>query len=67
MRLPMVISAGAAVAAAFVTSVQADTFQVTTTAESGAGSLKQAILDGVAEWRHGPLTDDMSLVLVELR
>jgi PAS domain S-box-containing protein len=29
--------------------------------------MKQAILDGVAEWRHGPLTDDMSLVLVELR
>ena len=28
--------------------------------------MKQAILDGVAEWRHGPLTDDMSLVLVEL-
>jgi sigma-B regulation protein RsbU (phosphoserine phosphatase) len=29
--------------------------------------MKLAILDGVAEWRHGPLTDDMSLVLVELR
>jgi PAS domain S-box-containing protein len=29
--------------------------------------MKQAILDGVARWRHGPLTDDMSLVLVELR
>jgi PAS domain S-box-containing protein len=29
--------------------------------------MKQAILDGVAAWRHGPLTDDMSLVLVELR
>jgi len=29
--------------------------------------MKQAILDGVAQWRHGPLTDDMSLVLVELR
>jgi sigma-B regulation protein RsbU (phosphoserine phosphatase) len=28
---------------------------------------KQAILDGVAAWRHGPLTDDMSLVIVELR
>jgi len=28
---------------------------------------RPAILDGVAEWRHGPLTDDMSLVLVELR
>jgi len=29
--------------------------------------MKQAILDGVTKWRHGPLTDDMSLVLVELR
>jgi hypothetical protein len=45
MRLPMVISVGAAVAVAFVSSIQADTFPVTTTAESGPGSLKQAILD----------------------
>ena len=29
--------------------------------------MKQAILQGVAAWRHGPLTDDMSLVLVEIR
>jgi serine phosphatase RsbU (regulator of sigma subunit) len=29
--------------------------------------MKQAILQGVAVWRHGPLTDDMSLVLVEIR
>jgi serine phosphatase RsbU (regulator of sigma subunit) len=29
--------------------------------------MKQAILDGVSAWRHGPLTDDMSLVIVELR
>lgn len=29
--------------------------------------MKQAILDGVAGWRHGPLTDDMSLVIVEVR
>jgi PAS domain S-box-containing protein len=29
--------------------------------------MKQAILQGVAAWRHGPLTDDMSLVLVEVR
>ena len=29
--------------------------------------MKQAILDGVAAWRQGPLTDDMSLVIVELR
>jgi len=29
--------------------------------------MRQAILDGVAEWRHGTLTDDVSLVLVEVR
>ena len=29
--------------------------------------MKQEILQGVAAWRHGPLTDDMSLVLVEIR
>ena len=29
--------------------------------------MRQAILDGVAAWRDGPLTDDMSLVIVELR
>jgi len=29
--------------------------------------MKQAILDGVAAWRHGALTDDMSLVIVEIR
>ena len=29
--------------------------------------MKEAILHGVAGWRHGPLTDDMSLVIVELR
>jgi sigma-B regulation protein RsbU (phosphoserine phosphatase) len=29
--------------------------------------MKQAILDGVAAWRHGPHTDDMSLVIAELR
>jgi phosphoserine phosphatase RsbU/P len=28
---------------------------------------KQAILNGVTAWRHGPLTDDVSLVLVEVR
>jgi len=32
----------------------------------GVAQMKRAIMDGVAEWRHGPLTDDMSLVLVEL-
>ena len=29
--------------------------------------MRQAILDGVAAWRDGSLTDDMSLVIVELR
>lgn len=29
--------------------------------------LKQAILDGVTKWRHGPLSDDVSLVIVEVR
>jgi serine phosphatase RsbU (regulator of sigma subunit) len=29
--------------------------------------MRRAILDGVAAWRHGPLGDDMSLVIVEVR
>jgi PAS domain S-box-containing protein len=29
--------------------------------------MRQAILDGVTAWRHGPLADDLSLVIVELR
>jgi PAS domain S-box-containing protein len=29
--------------------------------------MRQAILDGVAAWSHGPLTDDLSLVIVEVR
>jgi sigma-B regulation protein RsbU (phosphoserine phosphatase) len=29
--------------------------------------MKQAILDGVTAWRHGPHADDMSLVIIELR
>jgi phosphoserine phosphatase RsbU/P len=29
--------------------------------------LKQAILNGVTTWRHGPLSDDVSLVIVEVR
>jgi PAS domain S-box-containing protein len=29
--------------------------------------MRQAILDGVAAWRHGPLVDDVSLVIVEVR
>ncbi|MGC2705093.1 MAG: PP2C family protein-serine/threonine phosphatase, partial [Candidatus Acidiferrales bacterium] len=30
------------------------------------GEMKQGILDRVAEWREGPPTDDVSLVLVEV-
>jgi phosphoserine phosphatase RsbU/P len=29
--------------------------------------MKQAILEGAAAWRHGPLADDVSLVIVEVR
>jgi PAS domain S-box-containing protein len=29
--------------------------------------MKQAILDGATAWRHGPLADDVSLVIVEVR
>ena len=29
--------------------------------------MRQAILDGVAAWSHGPLVDDVSLVIVEIR
>lgn len=29
--------------------------------------MRQAILDGVTAWRHGPPADDLSLVIVELR
>lgn len=29
--------------------------------------MRQAIVDGVTAWRHGSLTDDVSLVLVEVR
>jgi len=29
--------------------------------------MKQAILDGVAAWRHGPMVDDVSFVIVEVR
>ena len=29
--------------------------------------MQRAILDGVAAWRHGPLADDVSLVIVEVR
>ena len=36
-------------------------------AERTLGEMKQAILDGVAAWRYGPLADDVSLVIVEVR
>ena len=29
--------------------------------------MRQAIIDGVAAWRHGPFADDVSLVIVEIR
>lgn len=29
--------------------------------------MKQTILDGVTAWRHGPFTDDMSLMIIEVR
>jgi phosphoserine phosphatase RsbU/P len=29
--------------------------------------MKQAILDGAATWSHGPLADDVSLIIVEVR
>jgi phosphoserine phosphatase RsbU/P len=32
-----------------------------------AGQMKQGILDGVAKWREGPPTDDVSLILVHVR
>ena len=37
------------------------------TARLPFGEMKQAILDRVAAWRHGPPVDDVSLVLVEVR
>jgi serine phosphatase RsbU (regulator of sigma subunit) len=36
-------------------------------AERPLPEMRRAILDGVAEWRHGPLGDDVSLVIVEVR
>jgi len=29
--------------------------------------MSQAVLEGVTSWRHGPLADDVSLVIVEVR
>jgi len=37
------------------------------TSELPFGEMKRAVLDRVAEWREGPPTDDVSLVLVEVR
>jgi sigma-B regulation protein RsbU (phosphoserine phosphatase) len=36
-------------------------------AKKALPDMKQAILDGVAAWRQGPLADDISLVIVEIR
>jgi PAS domain S-box-containing protein len=40
---------------------------VRTAARRPMEEMKQSILDQVAAWREGPVTDDISLVLVELR
>jgi hypothetical protein len=32
-----------------------------------AEEMQRAILDGVATWGHGPLADDVSLVIAEVR
>ena len=29
--------------------------------------MQKTILEGVAAWRHGPLADDVSLIIVEVR
>lgn len=36
-------------------------------AERTLPEMRQEIIDGVTAWSHGPLTDDVSLVLVEVR
>lgn len=36
-------------------------------AELPLPEMRQAVLDGVAAWSHGPLADDVSLVIVEVR
>ncbi len=36
-------------------------------AKKALPEMRQAILDGVAAWRNGPLADDLSLVIVEFR
>lgn len=40
---------------------------VRTAARKPMEEMKQSILDQVEAWRDGPVTDDISLVLVELR
>jgi len=35
-------------------------------AKKSLPEMKQAVLDQVSAWRHGPHTDDISLVLVEI-
>ena len=37
------------------------------TAKLPLPKMRQAILEGVTAWRHGPLADDVSLVIVEVR
>jgi PAS domain S-box-containing protein len=39
---------------------------VTAHAAKPLAEMKQAIIDDVAAWRYGPVTDDMSLVLIEV-
>jgi PAS domain S-box-containing protein len=39
---------------------------VTAHAEKPLAEMKQAVIDDVAAWRYGPITDDMSLVLIEV-
>jgi len=29
--------------------------------------MRRAVLDGVSAWKHGPLADDVSLVIIEVR
>ena len=36
-------------------------------AELPLPDMRKAIIDGVRAWRHGPLADDVSLVITEVR
>jgi phosphoserine phosphatase RsbU/P len=40
---------------------------VTDSAKLPLPEMREAVLDGVTMWRHGPLVDDVSLVIVEVR